>query len=200
MIGDPLWGRRKTGLQGATGPLTAAGQHPAHSSYLRRSSVTGVRCQLSWRIRSPRLLHPRLARQLKHRHRRRASSLTLTHSILRRLSIGNRTGEASRFHAIATPHVSSRPTASHSVPHREPPLAVPHQAKRRKRPAFSLIFAVLAMAPPARIELATLALEKPRSVQLSYGAGRNFPKSNLGGGCCESAGCSSHLSMFQCHE
>src|SRR6478735_8275477 len=68
-----------------------------------------------------------------------------------------------RFHAIAPPRVSSRPPASHSVPQRGPPTAVPHQAKRRKRPVFTLFFAVLAVAPPARIELATLALGKPRS-------------------------------------
>src|SRR6478609_9804464 len=77
-----------------------------------------------------------------------------------------------RFHAIAPPRVSSRPTASQSVPYRWPPTAVPHQAKRRKRPVFSLFFAVLAVAPPARIELATLALGKPCSIQLSYGGGR----------------------------
>ena len=77
-----------------------------------------------------------------------------------------------RFHAVTTPRVLLRPAASHSVPHRNPLTAVPHQAKRRKRPAFSLFFAVLAMAPPARIELATLALGKPCSIQLSYGGGR----------------------------
>jgi hypothetical protein len=74
--------------------------------------------------------------------------------------------------AVTTPRVSSRPTASQSVPHLGPPTAVPHQAKRRQRPVFSLFLAVLAMAPPARIELATLALGKPCSIQLSYGGGR----------------------------
>ena len=77
-----------------------------------------------------------------------------------------------RFHAVTTPRVPLRPFASQSVPYRRPPPAVPHQAKRRKRPVFSLFFAVLAMAPPARIELATLALGKPCSIQLSYGGGR----------------------------
>ena len=77
-----------------------------------------------------------------------------------------------RFHAVTTPRVPRRPSASHSVPDRGPPPAVPHQAKRRKRPSFSSFFAVLAMAPPARIELATLALGKPGSIQLSYGGGR----------------------------
>ena len=55
-----------------------------------------------------------------------------------------------RFHAIATPRVSSRPIASHSDAYRWPPPAVPHQAKRRKRPVFSLFFAVLAVAPQWR--------------------------------------------------
>src|SRR6478609_5553023 len=96
-----------------------------------------------------------------------------------------------RFHAIAPPRVSSRPTASQSVPYRELPPAVPHQAKRRKRPVFSLFFAVLAMAPPARIELATLALGKPCSIQLSYGGGRR-------GGCHVPGRCSS-LSKFSRH-
>ena len=51
------------------------------------------------------------------------------------------------FHAIATPRVSRRPIASHSDAYCWQPTAVPHQAKRPKRPVFTLFFAVLALAP-----------------------------------------------------
>ena len=66
-----------------------------------------------------------------------------------------------RYHAVTTPRVSCRPTASHSVPHRAAPRAVPHQANRRKPLAFALLFAVLALALPIRFERTTLALGKP---------------------------------------
>ena len=57
---------------------------------------------------------------------------------------------------------------------------------RRPQPMLSCSPS-LKVAPPARIELATLALGKPCSIQLSYGGGRVL----RGGGCHVRGGCSS---------
>ena len=78
---------------------------------------------------------------------------------------------SSCYHAVTAPRVLSVLLASQSVAYREPRIAVPHQPKRRKRLAFSLMFAAFALALPIRFERTTLALGKPCSIQLSYGSG-----------------------------
>ena len=69
-------------------------------------------------------------------------------------------GAPARYHAITTPRVAPRPSASHSVAFRGLPFAVPHQAKRPETVGFLLVFAALAIGAPDTIRTYDLGFRK----------------------------------------